>query len=160
MGVWFRSYLNSLVVFSTFFKSEFCNKEFMIWATVSSWSYFFWLYRASPSLASHHIHLWLLRLHIRWPKYWSFSFSISLSNEYSGLISFRIDWLDLLAVQGTLKSLLQHYNSKASILRCSAFFLFQLLHPYMTTGKIITLTRQTYVSKKCLCFLLCVLDWS
>ena len=119
----------------------------MIWATVSSWSYFFWLYRASPSLASHHIHLWLLRLHIRWPKYWSFSFSISLSNEYSGLISFRIDWLDLLAVQGTLKSLLQHYNSKASILQCSAFSLFQLLHPYMTTGKTIALTRWTFVGK-------------
>ena len=77
-------------------------------------------------------------LHIRWP-YWSFSFSISPSNEYSGLISFRLDWLDLLAVQGTLKSLLQHHNSKASILWCSAFFLVQLLHPYMTTGKHIAL---------------------
>ena len=74
-------------------------------------------------------------LHIRWPKYWSFSFSISLSNEYSGLISFTIDWFDLLAVQGTLKSLLQHHSSKTSILRCSAFFMVQLLHPYMTTGK-------------------------
>ena len=72
---------------------------------------------------------------IRWPKYWSFSFSINSSNEYSGLISFRIDWLDLLAVQGTLKSLLQHHSSKASILQCSAFFIVQLLHPYMTTGK-------------------------
>ena len=74
-------------------------------------------------------------LHIRWPKYWSFSFSISPSNEYSGLISFRMDWLDLLAVQGTLKSLLQHHSSKASILHCSALFIVQLSHPYMTTGK-------------------------
>ena len=80
-------------------------------------------------------------LHIRWPKYWSFSFSISPSNEYSGLISFRMDWLDLLAVQGTLKSLLQHHSSKASILRLSAFFTVQLSHPYMTTGKTIALTR-------------------
>ena len=86
-------------------------------------------------------------LRIRWPKYWSFSFSISLSNEYSGLISFKIDWFDLLAVQGTLKSLLQHHNSKASILRCSAFFMVQLSHPYMTTGKTIPLTRQTFVGK-------------
>ena len=78
-----------------------------------------------------------LALHIRWPKYWSFSFSISPSNEYSGLISFRMDWLDLLAVQGTLKSLLQHHNSKASILQCSVFFTVQLSHPYMTTGKCI-----------------------
>ena len=86
-------------------------------------------------------------LHIRCPKYWSFSFSISLSNEYSGLISFRIDWLDLLAVQGTLKSLLQHHSSKASILRCSAFFIVQLSHPHMTTGKTIALTIQTFVIK-------------
>ena len=86
-------------------------------------------------------------LRIRWPKYWSFSFSISPSNEYSGLISFRIDWLDLLAVQGTLKSLLQHHSSKASILWCSAFFIVQFLHPYMTTGKTIALTRQTFVGK-------------
>ena len=86
-------------------------------------------------------------LHIRWPKYWSFSFSISLSNEYSGLISFRMDWLDLLAVQGTLKSLLQHHSSKASILQYSAFFTVQLSHPYMTTGKTIALTRRTLVSK-------------
>ena len=85
--------------------------------------------------------------HIRWPKYWNFSFSISLSNEYSGLISFRIDWFDLLAVQGILKSLLQHHSSKASILRCSAFFIVQLSHPYMTTGKTIALTRQTFVGK-------------
>ena len=76
-------------------------------------------------------------LHIRWPKYWSFSFNISPSNVYSGLISFRMDWLDLFAVQGTLKSLLQHHSSKASILRCSAFFVVQLSHPYMTTGKTI-----------------------
>ena len=86
-------------------------------------------------------------LQIRWPKHWSFSFSISPSNEYSGLISFRIDWLDLLAVQGTLKSLLQHYSSKASILQCSAFFMVQLSHPYMTTGKTIALTRQAFVGK-------------
>ena len=84
---------------------------------------------------------------IRWPKYWSFSFSISPSNEYSRLISFRVTWLDLSAVQGTLKSLLQHYSSKASILRCSAFFTVQLSHPYMTTGKTIALTRQTFVGK-------------
>ena len=84
---------------------------------------------------------------IRWPKYQSFSFSISPSNEYSGLISFRIDWLDLLAVQGTLKSLLQHHSSKASILQCSAFFTVQPSHPYMTTGKTIALTRQTLVGK-------------
>ena len=86
-------------------------------------------------------------LHIRWPEYWSFSFSISPSNEYSGLISFRMDWLDLLAVQGTLKRLLQHHSSKASILCHSAFFIVQLLHPYMTTGETIALTRQTFVGK-------------
>ena len=85
---------------------------------------------------------------IRWPKDWSFSFNISPSNEYSGLISFRMDWLDLLAVQGTLKSLLQHYSSKASILWCSVFFTVQLSHPYMTTGKTITLTRQTKLRMK------------
>ena len=85
-------------------------------------------------------------LRITWPKYWSFSFSISPSNEHSGLISFRMDWLDLLAVQGTLKSL-QHHSSKASILRCSAFFIVQLSHPYMTTGKTIALTRRTLVGK-------------
>ena len=88
-----------------------------------------------------------LVLHIRWPKYWSFSFSISPSNGYLGLISFRIDWLDLLAVQGTLKSLLQHHSSKASILQCSAFFTVQLSHPYMTTGRTIALTRRTFVGK-------------
>ena len=86
-------------------------------------------------------------LHIRWPKYWSFSLSISPSNEYSGLISFRIDWLDLLAVQGTLKSLLQHPSSKASVLYHSAFFIIQLSHPYMTTGKTIAFTRWTFVGK-------------
>ena len=85
--------------------------------------------------------------HIRWPKYWSFSFSISPTNEYSGLISFRMDWLDLLAVQGTLKSLLQRHSSKTSILRCSAFLILQLSHPYMTTGKTIALTRRTFVGK-------------
>ena len=84
---------------------------------------------------------------IRWPKYWSFSFSICPSNEYSGLISFRIDCLDLLAVQGTLKSLLQHHSSKASILCCSAFFIVQLSHPYMTTGKTVALTRRIFVGK-------------
>ena len=99
-------------------------------------------------------------LHIRWPKHWSFSFSISPSNEYSGLISFRMDWLDLLAVQGILKSLLQHHSSKASILWCSAFFIVQLSHPYMTTAKTIALTRWTFVGKVCLCFLICCLGWS
>ena len=86
-------------------------------------------------------------LHIRWPKYWSFNFSISPSNEYSGLISFRMDWLDLLAVQRTLKNLLQHHSSKASILQNSGFFIVQLSHPYMTTGKTIALTRHTSVGK-------------
>ena len=84
---------------------------------------------------------------IRWPKYWSFRFNISPSNEYPGLISFTVDWLDLLAVQGTLKSLLQQHSSKASILLCSAFFIVQLSHPYMTTGKTIAFTRQTFVGK-------------
>ena len=84
---------------------------------------------------------------IRWPKYWSYSFSSNPSNEHPGLISFRMDWLDLLAVQGTLKSLLQHHSSKASILRCSAFFTVQLLHPYVTTGKTMVLTRWTFVGK-------------
>ena len=90
--------------------------------------------------------------HIRWPKYWSFSFSISPSKEYSGLISFSIDLFDILAVQGTLKSLLQHHSSKASILWCSAFFIVQLLHLYMTTGKTVALTRWTFVTKVCLSF--------
>ena len=89
-------------------------------------------------------------LRVRWPKYWSFSFSISPSNEHPGLISFRMDWLDLLAVQGTFKSLLQHHSSKASILRCSAFFTVQPSHPYMTTGKTIALTRWTFVGRECL----------
>ena len=84
---------------------------------------------------------------IRWPKYWSFSFNVSLSNEYPGLIAFRMDWLDLLAVQGTLKSLLQHHSSKVSILQHSAFFIVQLSHPYMTTGKTIALTRRTLLAK-------------
>ena len=88
-----------------------------------------------------------LVLHIRWPKYWSLSLTISLSNEYSGLISLKIDWFDLFAVQGTLKSLLQHHSSKASILRCLAFLIIQLSHPYMTTGKIIAMTWQTFVGK-------------
>ena len=88
-----------------------------------------------------------LVLCIRWPVYWSFSFNISPSNEHSGLISFRMDWLDLLAVQGTLKSLLQHHSSKASVLQCSAFFIVQLSHPYMTTEKTIALTRWTFVDK-------------
>ena len=88
-----------------------------------------------------------LVLCIRWPKYWSLSFSISSSSEYSGLISFSMDWLDLLAIQGTLKSLLQHHSSKASILQHSAFFMVQLSHPYMTTGKTIALTRRTFVDK-------------
>ena len=86
-------------------------------------------------------------LHIKWLKYWSFSFNISPTNEHSGLISFRMDWLDLLAIQGTVKSLLQHHISKASFLQRSAFFIFQLSHPYMTTGKIVALTRWTFVGK-------------
>ena len=86
-------------------------------------------------------------LHIKWPKDWNFSFNISPSNEYPGLISFRMDWLDLLAVQGTLNSIVQHHSSKASIIQCSAFFIVQLSHPYMTTGKTIALTRRTFVNK-------------
>ena len=88
-----------------------------------------------------------LAIHIRWPNYWSFSFTISPFNEHSGLIFFRMDWLDLLAVQETLQSLLQHHSSKASVIWCPAFFIVQLLHPYMTTGKIIALTRQNFVGK-------------
>ena len=98
-----------------------------------------------------------LVLHIRWQKYWSFSFNISTSNEYSGLISFKMDWLDLLAVQGTLESLLQHHSSKVSFLQCSAFFIVQLSHPHMTTGKIIAFTRWTFVGKV---ISLCCLGWS
>ena len=92
-------------------------------------------------------------LHIRWPKYWNFSFNISPSNEHPGLISFRMDWLDLLAVQGNHKSRLQHYSSKVSILQCSSFFIVQLSHPYMTTGKTIALTRQTFVDEDMSLFL-------
>ena len=98
---------------------------------------------------------------IRWPKYWSFRFSISPTNEHSGLISFRMDWLDLLAIQGTLKNLLQHHSSKAPILWCSAFFIVQLSQLYMTTGKTIALTRWTFVGKvMSLSFLICCLGWS
>ena len=99
-------------------------------------------------------------LHIRWPKYWSFSFNISPSNEHPGLISFRMDWLDLLAVQGTLKSLLQHHSSKASILRHSAFIIVQLSHPCMTTGKTIALTRKTFVGKVMSLLFNSCLSWS
>ena len=98
-------------------------------------------------------------LRIRWPKYWRFSFSISPLSEYSGLISFMMDWLDHLAVQQTLKRLLQHHSSKPSILQCSAFFMVQLSHPYMTIGKIIVLTRWTFVGKVCVCFLIHCLGW-
>ena len=101
----------------------------------------------SPILPSIRVFSSESTLHIRWPKYWSFSFDISPFNEHPGLISFRMDWLDLLAVQGTLKSLLQHHSSKASILRRSAFFTVQLSHPYMTSGKTIALTRRTFVGK-------------
>ena len=99
-------------------------------------------------------------LSMRWPKYWSFSFSIIPSKEHPGLISFRMDLLDFLAFQGTLKSLLQHHSLKASILQCSAFFTAQLSHPYMTTGKTIDLTRWTFVAKYYLCFSICYLGWS
>ena len=99
-------------------------------------------------------------LRIRWPKYWGFSFSISPSNEHPRLISFRMDWLDLLAVQGTLKSLLQYHSLKASILRCSAFFTVQLSHPYMTTGKTTALTRWTFVGKVMSLLFKCYLGWS
>ena len=99
-------------------------------------------------------------LHMRWPKYWSFSFNMSPFNEHPGLISFRMDWLDLLAVQGTLKSLLQYHSSKASILRCSAFFIVHLLHTYMTTRKTTALTRWTFVGKVMSCFSICYLGWS
>ena len=99
-------------------------------------------------------------LRMRWPKYWSFSFSISPSKEHPGLISFRMDWLDLLAVQGTLKSLLQHPSSKASIFQCLAFFTVQLSHLYMITGKTISLTRQTFVGKVMFLLFICCLYWS
>ena len=111
---------------------------------------FYPLLSPSPSVFNFFQH-WVFSnesaFHIRWPKYWSFSFSISLSSEYSGLISFRIDWFDLLAVQGTLKSFLQHHSSKASVLWRLAFFMVQLSHPYMTTGKTIALTRWIFVGK-------------
>ena len=100
-----------------------------------------------PNPSQHQVFSNESTLRMRWPNYWSFSFSISPSNEHPGLISLRMDWLDLLAVQGTLKSLLQHHSSKASILQHSAFFIVQLSHPYMTTGKTIALTRQTFVGK-------------
>ena len=99
-------------------------------------------------------------LHIRWPEYWSFSFSISPSNEYSRLISFRIDWFDFLAVQGTLKNLLQHHSSKASLLQHSAFFMVQLSHPYMTTGKLIFWLDRPLLAKWYLCLLICCLGWT
>ena len=99
-------------------------------------------------------------LHIRFPKYWSFSFNVSPSNDYSGLISFRMDWLDLLAVQGTLKSFLQHHSSKASTIRHLAFFIVQLSHPYLTTGKTVALTKQTFAGKVISLLLLCCLGWS
>ena len=98
-----------------------------------------------------------LALPIRWPKYWHFSFNISPSNEYSGLTSFRVDWFDLLAVQGTLRSLLQHQSSRASILPCSTFFIVQISHQYMTTGKTIALTRRTFVGKVMSLLLICYL---
>ena len=118
---------------------------------LSQWCHPTMLFSAIPfssafNLSQHQVFSNESVLHIGWPKYWSFSFSIGLSNDYSGLISFRMDWLDLLAVQGTLKNLLQHRSSKASILWCSAFFIVQLSHPYMTTGKAIALTRWTFVS--------------
>ena len=113
-----------------------------------------------PSFSQQHDLSNDMPLCIRWPKYWSFSISISPSNKYSGLISFRMDWFDLLAVQGTLKSLLQHHSSKASILQCSGFFIVQLSYPFMTTGKTIALTRQTFVGKVMPCFLICCLGWS
>ena len=96
----------------------------------------------------------------RWPKYWSFSFTISPSNDYSGLISFRMDWVDLLEVQETLKSLLQQHSSKASVFWFSTFFMVQLSYPYMTSGKAITLTMWTFAARWCLCFLICCLGWS
>ena len=119
---------------------------------------------SSPSppafiLSQHYIFSNESVLHIRWPKYWSFSFRISPSDEYLGLISFTIDWLDLLTLQGTLKSLFQHHSSKASTLWCSAFFMVQLSHLYMTTGKTIALTRWNFVGKV-LCFLISCLGWS
>ena len=118
--------------------SQWCHPT--ISSSVIPFSFCLWSFPASVSFHES-------VLHIRWPKYWSFSFSISPANEYSGLISFRMDWLDLLAVQGTHKSLLQHHSSKASILQHSVFFIVQLSYPYVTTGKTIALTRWTFVGK-------------
>ena len=121
------------------------------------------LYPSPPTLnlSQHQVFSNESVLCIRWPKYCSFTFNITPSNEHSGLISFRTDLLDLLAVQGTLKSLLQHHSSKVSILQCSAFFIVQLSHPYMTTGKSIALTSRTFVDKVCQQrFLMCYLGWS
>ena len=114
----------------------------------------------APNPSQHQIFSKESTLRMRWPKYWSFSFSIIPSKDIPGLISFRMDWLDLLAVQGTLKSLLQHHSSKASILWRSAFFTVQLSHPYMTTGKTIALTRWTFVGKVMSLFWICYLGWS
>ena len=114
---------------------------------------------SAPSTPGLNLSQWVDSL-LRWPKYWSFSYSINPVSEYSGLVFFRIDWFDLLDVLGALKSLVQHHSSKASILWCSAFFIVQLSHPYMTTGKTTGLTRQTLVGKLCLCFLIYCLDWS
>ena len=124
--------------------SDSCRLSLWCYLTISSSAA---LFSFDFNLSQHHHFSNELALRIRWPKYWCFSFSISPSNEYSGFISFRNDWLDLLAVQGTLRSLLQHHNSKASILLLSAFFMVQLSHPYMTSGKIIALTIQIFVSK-------------
>ena len=111
----------------------------------------------APNSSQHWVFSNESTLHMRWPNYWSFCFSISPSKEIPGLMSFRMDWLDLLAVQGTLKSFLQHHSSKASILWLSAFFTIQLSHPHVTTGKTIALTRWKFVSTVCLCFLICYL---
>ena len=122
-------------------------------SSVGPFSFCLWSFPASGSFPKS-------QFFIMWPKYWSFNFRLSPSNEYSGLISFRMDWLDLLAVQGTLKSLLQHHSSKASILQRSAFFMVQLSHPYMTTGKTIALIRWTFVGKVMSLFLICCLGCS
>ena len=114
----------------------------------------------APNPSQHQVFSNESALHMRWPKYWSFSFSISPSNEHPGMISFRMDWLDLLAVQGTLRSLLQHHSSKASILSRSAFFMVQLSHPYMTTWKTIALTRWAFVGKVMSLLLICCLGLS
>ena len=120
------------------------------------------LFPSPPALIFHNVRVFSNEsaLHTMWPKYWSFSFNISPSNEHPGLISFRMDWLDLLAGQGILKSLIQHHSSKASILQCSAFFIVQLSHPYMITGKNVALTRRTFVDKVKSLLLICCLGWS